>query len=222
MSEGCIGIRRDDGAGDAGRGAMGAPGAGTPPHHWDDGPLDVRPVAPGTTVRLRDGTRQKVTHEFLWYLDAVRGTDRRTAAKRLHDVLLAPGGWTKAGVRWRRVSTRAEADVVVRVVPQDETVCGPGSAGCYSWGYEDKPVAEVGVEYIGDPGGWSMLVGMELCGHGTFRMHDGYTREHMPYSGSMGTWAEAKAHNWLPSENEIASAKAWLAGQTPAAQRHDH
>lgn len=37
----------------------------------------------------------------------------------------------------------------------------------------------------------------------------------------LGTWAEARAVNGYPSDEEIAGAQQWLRGETPAAAIHD-
>lgn len=203
------------------RRALAAPGPGTPPHHWEPGPGAVRRLPRPRRVRLRDGTTAEVTHEYRWYLDRVEGCTRRQAVARLYDVLLHPQGWIRSGVYWRRTFDRGDADIWVRVIPQDTTVCGPGSAGCFSWGYEDRPVAEMGVESIGREGPWRVIVGMEVCGHGTFAMHDGYAN-HGDYAGSLGAWQSAAAFGFLPSQAEIDAARAWLAGTTPAVAIHGH
>ncbi len=205
--------------------ALRAMGAETvPPHHFFQGPRDVAKVATPYLLTLRDGSKQRITHRFRWYLADVRGTTRRKALRRLYDHLLHPRGWAQMGVHWVRTTDRARANIIVRVIPQNETVCGPGSAGCFSWGYEPdgKPAAEVGVEYIDREGPWHVLVGMELCGHGTVRMDDGYLSPHQPYYGSMGTWKQAAAVGYLPVPAEIQSGKDWLNGAVPADRVHRH
>ena len=194
-----------------------------PPHHFFQGPMDVLPAGlDDYLLRLRDGSKVRITHRFYWYLDRVEGTTRRKALKRLYDHLLHPQGWAQMGIHWVRTTDRELAQVWVRVLPQDTSVCGPGSAGCYSWGYDARPVAEVGVEYIDREGPWNVLVGMELCWHGTVRGDDMYLAPHQPYYGSMGTWANAAAVNYLPVPAEIQSGKEWLAGQVPADRIHWH
>lgn len=202
---------------------FGAMQTGSMPHHWSTGPLDVTRLDAPRRVRLRDGTTRQVEWEFKWFLDRVEGTDRKTAIKRLYDVFLHPNGWTRAGVRWKRTLDRAQAHIVVRVIPQDTSVCGPGSAGCYSWGYEadGKAVAENGVEHIDRDGPWRVIVGMEVQGHGTFRVHDGYIN-HPGYEGVMGSWESVARFDFSPSEAEIQGAVMWLAGQTPAEMVHQH
>lgn len=188
------------------------------------GPLDMTPVKP-RAVRLRDGRTRRCTWEFRWFLDRVEGTSRTNAAKRIHDVLLDPNGWTRAGVHWKRVYDRAAAHIVVRAIPMDTTVCGPGAAGCYSWGYEAdrKPVAEMGVEYIDRPGPWAALVGMELQGHGTFRADDQYLAVHLPYvCGVMGTWQAMACAGYLPTDQEVTDTVTWLQGRTPSERIHGH
>lgn len=196
-------------------------GGGTTPHHWQAGPADIIKLAKPRRLRLRDGSRATATHEYRWYLDRVEGTTRRQATKRLYDVFLHPQGWIRAGVHMRRVFDRAAADLWVRVIPQDTTRCGPGSIGCYSWGFEPKPVAEHGVEHIASEGTWLVLVGMESVAHAVYRMHDGYAN-HTGYEGSLGSWQSAAAFGFLPSEAEIEGAKRWLVGETPNEYIHDH
>lgn len=191
-----------------------------PLHFFAKGPLDVQPVRP-KYVRLRDRTYQRCTWEFRWYLDRIEGVGYRTALGRLYDVLLAPNGWIQAGVHWKRVWSRDDADILVRVIPQDETVCGPGAAGCYSWG-RGTPVAEMGVEYVDRPGPFAALVGMELQGHGTFRSDDMYWAIHLPYTGVMGSWSAMAAAGYMPTDQEIADSVTWLNGQTPADRVHVH
>ncbi len=210
---------------DHARRGMGAgrPSTTVPPHHFFQGPMDVHRVANPYLLRLRAGSRQRITHRFRWYLDRVEGTTRRKALKRLYDHLLHPKGWAQMGVHWVRITDRRYANIIVRVIPQSELVC-EGAAGCYSWGYEPdgKPAAEVGVEYIDREGPWNVLVGMELCGHGTVRMDDGYLTPHQPYVGSMGTWSQAAAAGYLPTAQEIESGRMWLRGEIPSDRVHFH
>ncbi len=196
---------------------------GSVPHFWREGPVTVRPLATPRLVRMRNGKRMAATHEVPWFLDRVKGATRRQALRRLYDVLLDPQGWIQAGIHWRRVMTREEATILVRVIPQDTSVCGPGSAGCYSYGYEPdgKPVAENGVEAIDRAGAWDIIVGMELCGHGSVKMEDMYTPDHVQgYVGSMGTWEAAKQVGFRPTKAEITAAKQWLAGTLDPALVH--
>ena len=195
---------------------------GDPPHFWPGGPVTWRRLPAPRQVRARDGKRYRVDYQVPWYLDRVAGVSRNKALTRLYDVLLHPNGWLRAGVHWRRVTSRAEATMLVRVIPQDETVCGPGSAGCWSWGYEPdgKPVAEMGVESIDNAGAWLVITGMEVCGHGTFNMADHYTPEHQPYRGSLGTWQSAAAVGFLPTKAELAAARDWLTGTVDPVRVH--
>ncbi len=211
---------------DHARRGMGAgrPSTTVPPHHFFQGPKDVIKVSSPYLLTMRDGSKQKITHKFRWFLADVRGTTRAKALRRLYDHLKHPKGWSQSGIHFVRVYHRENAQIIVRVIPKDETVCGPGSAGCYSYGYESdgKPAAEVGVEYIDREGPWNVLVGMELCGHGAVRMDDGYLSPHQPYYGSMGTWKQAAAVGYLPVPAEIQSAKDWLNGAVPAERIHRH
>lgn len=207
--------------------AGGVRGAESVPLHFfkGPGPLNVHPV-PRKRIRRKGSTVWfTCTYEFRWFLDRVEGTTRAKAITKMYDVLLADNAWTRAGVHWKRVMDRARSDIVVRVVPQDTTVCGVGAAGCYSWGYEPdgKPVAEMGVEYIDRPGPWAALVGMELQGHGTIRGDDMYFNVHAPYPvGVMGNWEAMARANYFPTEQEIEDSKTWLRGETPPDRIHRH
>lgn len=175
------------------------------------GPMDVRRVS-------RNRWR------FNWYLNVVEGTTRGKAIKAISAVLKHPQSWARTGVSWVRTTDWSKANILVNVIPEDKTECGPGSAGCYSWGDSDLPRAEVGVEYIDDPEMFALLINMELCGHGTFRMTDMYQGDgHSPnsYIGVMGNDVAARRSGFYPSEAEIASAKAWLRGETPADLIHN-
>ena len=50
------------------------------------------------------------------------------------------------------------------------------------------------------------------CAHACFRMADMYDARHQPYWGSLGTWPVARAVGGYPTDEEIASAAAWLRG----------
>jgi len=201
--------------------------AGTEPvplHFFFGGPQDVTKLVTPRRIRLRTGQYVKCEWEFRWFLDRVEGTSRSKAITKLYDVLLAQDSWTRAGVHWKRVTDRAQAHILVRVGPQDKTVCGVGSAGCYSWGYEadGKPVAEMGVEYIDRSGPWAALVNMELLGHGTFRADDMYFAVHLPYVGVMGTWEAMAQAGYMPTDQEVLDTQTWLKGETPADRVHWH
>lgn len=188
------------------------------------GPMNVRPVRKKKVGRK--GQEPFICEwEFRWYLDRVEGTTRPKALRKIYDVLLHPRAWTRSGVHWKRVMERSQADILIRVIPQDTTVCGKGAAGCYSWGYEPdgKPVAEMGVEYIDRPGPWAALIGMELQGHGTFRGDDMYFDIHAPYSvGVMGTWDAMARAQFYPTDQEIEDTRTWLRGETPPDRIHRH
>lgn len=197
--------------------------AGSTPHFWTNGPIAVRPLLAPRTIRTHGGGKARVTHEVPWFLDRVEGMSRSAALRRLYDVLLDPDGWVQVGVHWKRVLTREAATILVRVIPQDSSVCGPGSAGCYSYGFEPdgKPVAECGIESIGHEGPWRIIVGMELCGHGSFKMEDMYTPDHIQgYVGSMGTWEAAAKVGFRPTSGEIIAARQWLDGKIDPALVH--
>lgn len=200
--------------------ATGQPG-GDVPHFWHGAPQTAYPIPP-RRVRMRNAKTQRCTHEVRWYLDRVEGVSAQKALRRLYDVLLDPDGWIQAGIHFRRVFSRDEATILVRVIPQNTSVCGPGSAGCFSYGYEPdgKPVAENGVEAIDQDGPWHVIVGMELCGHGAVSMEDMYTPDHQPYVGSMGTWAACAQVGYHPTRAEIEATRQKLAGTLDPALVH--
>lgn len=192
------------------------PATGPLPHHWAQGPADVRPVRPFNERGHR------FEWKFYWYLDKVEGTSRRQALTGIYQVLHHPLSWERTGVKWVRTYLPWRANVRLRVIPRDATVCGPGSGGCYSWGGGRTPLAEVGVEYMGTPA-FAEILNMELCGHGTFRMHDLYI-DHPEladtYTGVMGTWGQAAKASYYPSDGDIEGARLWLEGRAPNV--HDH
>ncbi len=195
---------------------------GSVPHFWHGGPTTVEKLAAPRRVRTRDGRFTSCDHEVRWFLDRVAGTTKVKALKAIYRVVLDPAGWIQTGIHFKRVMTRDEATILVRVIPSDATVCGQGTAGCYSYGYEadGKPVAENGVEYIDKPDAWRIILGMELCGHGACRMEDMYTADHQPYVGSMGTWNDAAKVGYRPSRNEIAYGRQEILGTVDPALVH--
>lgn len=183
------------------------PASGPLPHHWEQGPQDVKRVRPFNERGRR------FAHKFYWYLERVEGTSRRQALTAIYEVLHHQRSWERSGVKWVRTYLPWRANVRLRVIPRDTTVCGPGAGGCYSWG-TGTPLAEVGVEYLGTAA-FAEILNMELAGHGTFRMLDMYNEVHqrIPYEGVMGTWGDAAKTAYYPSDSEIESAKAWLQGR---------
>lgn len=183
------------------------------PHHWQQGPMDVQRAASPFTIRDSDGASRRMTHRFRWYLDRVEGTTRDVALRAIYAHLRHPRSWERSGVAFVRTFDKSAANIWLRIIPADTTMCGPGSAGCWSSGYEDKPVAEVGVEYIARPDAFAVILGMELAGHGMARCVDHYNPIHQPYLGVLGTWPQARAVGYYPSDEEIASVKLWLQGR---------
>ena len=186
---------------------------GDPPHFWRGDPVTWHRLPKPKRVRARNGKTLPARYEVRWYLDRVAGTTRPTAVKRLYDVLLNPDGWLRAGVHWRRVARRADADLLVRVIPADQTVCGPGSAGCFSFGFEPdgKPCAENGVEYLDNDPVWQVVVGMEVCAH-PLSAEDMYDARHQPYLGVLGTWQAAARVGYVPTREEVACVRQFLDG----------
>jgi hypothetical protein len=194
-------------------------------HHWQAPPGPAVRASRPYRVRVRDGTTRVVQWRMPWYLDRVEGCSRSKAITRLYDVLLDPRGWINAGVHWVRVRNRAQAKILFRVIPAAETVCGPGSAGCFSWGYPDgKTIAENGVEYIDRDNAWQAITGMEAQGHGTFLAHDLYINhpEFNAIPTVMGTWKSMAQAGYRPTEADLYSAKLFLAGKTDPSKVHRH
>lgn len=205
------------------RRSLAAPERGDPPHFFQaaPGPARLERLAAPQRVRLRGGKTAVATHRCYWMLAEVRGAGRREAGRRLNDVLLDPAGWARAGLHFRRVYDPAAAAMTVSVVPAAETRCGRGAIGCASWGGGGLPLAEVGVELIGDEGPWRNVVGMEAA-HLALAVDDMYTPEHGGYRGSLGGWDSSSAFGFRPSDAEIDSARRWLAGMIEAEYVHDH
>ena len=192
-----------------------------PLHFWERGPGDTPRVAKPYKLVLRDGSQVRITHRMPWALGRVEGMTRSAALKAIYGVLLHPRSWSRTGVHWPRVTDPRKAKIIVNIVPEGETVCGANASGCYSWGGGRTPWAEVEAQYVANPGAFAMILGMELCGHGTFSVHDAYIN-HPGFIGSMGTWAAARQVGWFPTRQEIEAARTWLRGETPPALIHDH
>lgn len=190
---------------------------GDKPHFWERGPGALARLPRPIYARGR-----RIEWRFRWFLNVVEGTSRAVAARSIYAVLRHQRSWERAGVVWSRTYDRAVADAWVNVLPMDKTACGPGAAGCYSWGYaEHPPLVEIGVEYVGDAAAWATILNMELCGHATFKALDMYNPAHQPYAGSLGTWSEALKVSGYPTDTEIAAARQWLRGETPAELLHE-
>jgi hypothetical protein len=171
--------------------------------------------------------RARTRWQFRWFLeggiDGVDETDDHIAASV--DFVLRQG-WAKTGVEFVQVGSLAVAHIVLRLTDAAPPAWpnipwGPG------WYYRDdsinKNVAQVSArpEYFRESRKWAYLVGMEMVGHGCFRMWDMYTAEHAPYLlGVMGDWEAALANSGLPTPTEIECAKAWL--RSEAVHVHDH
>lgn len=147
-------------------------------------------------------------------------------AAKCHFILTDPRGWARSGVNFRRVDTMAECDIIIRFTdaPPPDWPELPWGAG---WYYHDsklgKNVAQVTPQaaYFNDTPAYNYFVGMEVVGHGTFRMWDMYIPEHEPYPvGAMGGYAAAMETDGWPTDTEIECAKAWLRGE--AVHVHDH
>lgn len=176
-------------------------------HHWEQGPGDVHRVK---------GSKQ-YPWKFWWYLDSViplpgQSLSRKSVLRTMYSVLNHPRSWERSGVQFVRTMSRAKADILVRFGPAGNSVCGSGAAGCFSW-KGGKKLAYIGVEYAAWPEAMIYIIGMELCGHGTFSMLDHYNPVHQPYTGSMGSWDDAAKGGYFPTDTEIQCAKAWLRGE---------
>lgn len=193
---------------------------GTPHFFAGPGPgRIVQRLATPAQVTTSDGKTVVCPWEVRWRLDRAIGVDRATAVKQFMAVLTDAKGWIRAGVHWRQVKGSEPADVLVRVLPGDQTVCGRGAAGCFSTG-RGLPAVECGVELIGRPGPWRAVVGMETA-HAAYAVADMYFPQHQPYRGSLGTWPEMAAVNFYPTDEEVRACVEWLAGKTPPALIHE-
>ena len=194
-------------------------------HHWTQGPRDVVPLyAP---IRYWE---KRWEWQFCWYLetpDAFPGVSGEELAEKVHYTLNMHGlGWRRSGVFFSQVDSIEKAHIVLRFTdsPPPDYPNMTGFLGVY---YADrgigKNVSQVTArrEHFDNPTTFAYILGMELAGHGCFRMWDMYISEHEPYLlGSMGGWAAAERSFGFPSETEIQCAKAWLKGQ--AVHVHSH
>lgn len=190
-------------------------------HFWEAGPQDVIRLASPRYDHVGRGLR--FDWLYRWQLGRVEGVSRSKALSKIWEVLHHPLSWERAGVHWSRSTTTLyPPQIVINVLPAAQSACGEGSAGCYEWG-GGLPIATLGVEYIDDPRWWALLVNMELCGHGTFRMLDMYSEAHQPYlpGGTMGTFSDASRTSFYPSDVEIRAARDWLAGRVPPERIHE-
>ena len=198
----------------------------TSPHHWAQGPMDVRVIQPVDIP----GTDRVAFWVFNYWIEnvlAVAGIVPKVLGERVDWVLnQAPLAWSRTGVLFHRVHRVEDAQIVLRF-SDDPPVGWPELAWGPGWYYHDaklgKNVAQVTAkpEYFNDPPSLAYYVGMELAGHGCFRMWDMYIPEHSPYPvGGMGDFAAAMVNGGYPSEAEIAAAKLWLGGEAATVDSH--
>ena len=183
-------------------------------HHWVQGPMDVRRIQP---VDI-EGTDRIAFWVFNYWIEnvlAVPGVIPHVLGERVDWVLnRAPLAWSRTGVLFHRVHRVEDAQIVLRFSDAPPTgwpdlAWGPG------WYYRDdiigKNVAQVTTkpEYFNHAESLAYYLGMELAGHGCFRMWDMYTAAHAPYlEGIMGDYSAALVNGGYPSTLEIEAAKA--------------
>ena len=194
-------------------------------HHWVQGPRDVVPLyAPIRFWEVR------FDWQFCWFLetpDAIPGVSSEELAYKVNYTLNVHGlGWHRSGVHFSQIDTMDRAQIVLRFTDRPPPPFPDMTNFLGAYYYDPgigKNVAQVtaGRGYFDTPSVFAYILGMELAGHGCFRMWDMYIPEHEPYpSGSMGGY-EAAMKSWgFPSELEIESAKAWLQGK--AIHVHSH
>ena len=165
--------------------------------------------------------RARTRWQFRWWLEPGPGVDAlgEDNIARQVDIVLnkVQSSWgATTGVAFVQVPRRELAHIVLRF--SDTTP--PGAAGWGAgWYYWDPmigwPVAQITTQIgvFDDIMMFAYLVGMEMVGHGCFRMHDMYTSQHLPYVGAMGSWHPADPWTAFPSASEIAAAKEWLQGR---------
>jgi len=198
-------------------------------HHWAQGPQDVTLLYAPITYFERNWT-----HQFTWCLEDTQAVKAMGKAGRdnlryavNYTLNLHGQSWSRSGVYFSEVQDREKAHIILRV--SDDKVLGPdGLAWAAGWYYHEHgdAIAQITAQperlggYSAFYPGFAYVLGMEIAGHGCFRMHDMYTLPHIPYTGAMGGWDEAMKSQGYPTQLEIDCAKAWLAGT--AAHVHDH
>ena len=195
-------------------------------HHWRQGPADlVRLYAPITYWEKR------WEWQFCYFLEtptAILGVSPEDLRAQIHYTLNMHGlSWSRSGVYFSEVQDIAKAQIVLRFTDAAPAQW-PDLAGFSGLYYHDpaigKNVAQVtNQRAVFDDGPlFAYILGMELAGHGCFRIWDMYTAEHSPYpEGAMGSHAAAIVNFGYPSLAEIAGTKLWLLGDD-AVQVHDH
>lgn len=180
------------------------------PHHWINGPQDVEPL-----------NQARTRWQFRWWLEPSAHVDIIGEDDIAYwvDVLLnkIERSWgARTGVQF--VQVRQELAHITFRFSND---IPPGATGwAAGWNYQEAGhnIAQISPNgsVLGNPYLFAHLLGMELVGHGCFRMHDMYTEPHggALYRGAMGLWHPALADVMaFPSDDEITSAKLWLQGK---------
>jgi hypothetical protein len=198
-----------------------------PLHFWSSGPPwsnNMERLAAPIYRKQADGTSRRYDWRVRWFLDRCEGADRAAATTAIRAVFRHPRSWERTGVRYVQTFDRTLANVVLRVVPDGQTVCGASAAGCMSWGYEadGKIVAEVEAPYLAKPDTWAGIWNMEAGGHSTFAAHDLYINHPGYTCGVMGNWQAMACSGFYPTDAEIEQCVAWLAGNAPPEVIHEH
>ena len=186
------------------------------PHHWTNGPADVDPL-----------NQARTRWQFRWWLEPGPGVTALGEDNIAHyvDVVLnkVQSSWgARVGVAFVQVPRRDLAHIVLRfsdAIPPGATFWAGG------WYFHDTQIdaniAQISPSVFNDIMMFAYLVGMEMVGHGCFRMHDMYTDNHGPYRGAMGNWHPADPWTAFPSDEEVESAKLWLHGAAVHVHRED-
>ena len=181
------------------------------------------PVGSSVSISLPGIPAPGFRWEFRWWLESppsIPGFSTEDILKKVAFILDgAPLSWgVKTGVRFRQVQTMDEADIVLRITvgppPGLPRFTGPG------WYYFDPNIQKAVAQVTDQPFYWehpwimNYILGMELVGHGCFRMWDMYIPEHEPYlRGSMGGFTAAEAAQGWPSDLEAWCGNEWLGGR---------
>ena len=190
------------------------------PHHWSQGPMDVEPL---NAARTR--------WQFRWWLEPGEHVGALGQPNSASDDYIArnvdfvlnqvPGTWGKrTGVQFVQVGRLQAAHITLRIsnaIPPGATMWAPG------WNFTDaqgRNIAQISPSMLyANTLLLLYVVGMEMVGHGCFRMHDMYTPNHSPYVGAMGNWHPADPYTALPSDDEAEDAQLWLQGLAPHVHR---
>jgi hypothetical protein len=172
-----------------------APSGGCRIHFNLRGPGNLRNM-PMTTVMSSDGFDMDVDRLYTWAPapNQAGGLSPAEVEASVSKIFRDSKSWMAAGIALRRVPFE-EAQCIVKFVPDGQTVCGPGNAGCCS-GPDSRRLIEMVVSVFGKHKGLMHEL-IHAFGHGRHN-----TIEICPsvMGGPPGIW---------PTPSDISSTRKW-------------